>query len=139
MTKKPLKHGGTILKPKLNYTQIHDQLCWDIIIAVCNAKLARLWMNPTGAAYRNGRLIRYGLKGSADITGIMPWGQRVEIEVKTGKATQKENQESFEKMILKNNGIYFVGRSVESVLNSLKILTEDYNARINLLHGERGI
>lgn len=120
----------------MNYTQIHDQLCWDIIIAVSEAKLARLWMNPTGAAYRNGRLIRYGLKGSADITGIMPWGQRVEIEVKTGKATQKENQENFESMIKKHGGIYLVGRSVESVLNSLKILTEEYDARLNLLHGE---
>lgn len=120
----------------MNYTQIHDQLCWDIIIGVCASKLARVWLNPTGGAYRNGRLIRYGLKGSADITGIMPWGQRVEIEVKTGKATQKENQENFESMIKKHGGIYLVGRSVESVLNSLKILTEEYDARLNLLHGE---
>jgi ribulose-5-phosphate 4-epimerase/fuculose-1-phosphate aldolase len=82
--------------------------------------LCRCWKQETGAAYRDGEMIHYGLKGSADISGIMIDGRRLEVEVKTGKAVQQDNQKAFEAMILKHNGIYFVARSVEDALNRLK-------------------
>jgi hypothetical protein len=78
-----------------------------------------VWHQPTGAAYRNGRLIKYGLKGAADISGITCDGRRLEIEVKTGNAEQHGSQPHFEKMILDMGGIYFIARSVEDALSKL--------------------
>lgn len=83
-------------------------------------ELCRCWKQETGAAYREGELIHYGLKGSADISGIMRDGRRLEVEVKTGKAVQQENQKAFEAMILKMGGVYFVARSVSNALDLLQ-------------------
>jgi hypothetical protein len=64
-------------------------------------------------------LIKYGLKGSADITGILIDGRRLEVEVKTGEAEQHGSQPHFEKMILEMGGVYFIARSVEDALSKL--------------------
>jgi len=64
-------------------------------------------------------LIHYGLKGSADISGIMRDGRRLEVEVKTGKAVQQDNQKRFEKMIKQMNGVYFVARSVADAIKHI--------------------
>jgi hypothetical protein len=82
--------------------------------------MGRFWSQPTGAAYRNHTLIRYGVVGSADISGILLGGKRIEIEVKTGRAVQEAQQKSFESMIKMFGGIYFVARSVEGAIESLK-------------------
>ena len=84
------------------------------------SELCRCWKQETGAAYRDGNLIHYGLKGSADISGIMRDGRRLEVEVKTGKAVQQENQKAFERMILTMKGVYFVARSVEDAILKLQ-------------------
>jgi hypothetical protein len=98
----------------------HDILQNQIILALNNTKLCRVWSQPTGAAYREEKLIKYGLMGCADITGLMIDGRRLEVEVKTGKAMQSEQQKLFERMILSKGGIYFVARSVEDALSSLE-------------------
>jgi hypothetical protein len=106
---------------KIDYVERHN-LCVNQILAVLNlARCGRFWHQPTGAAYREGKLIHYGLKGCADISGILKGGYRVEIEVKTGKAKQQINQKHFEKNIHMWGGIYFVARSPEDALKSLKI------------------
>lgn len=69
---------------------------------------------------RTGKPFKYGLKGSADITGILQNGKRLEIEIKTGNAVQSPQQKNFAAMIQKFNGHYFVCRSVEDALNSVK-------------------
>lgn len=106
---------------KQHYTQEHDQLVIKIILALAETELCKCWQQPTGAAYRKGQLIRYGLKGSADISGIVRGGRRLEIEVKTGQAKQHGAQPAFERMITEFGGIYFVARSVEDALNKLRI------------------
>jgi hypothetical protein len=92
-----------------------------ILLRLSELNLGRFWEQPTGAAYRNGQLIKYGLVGCADITGITNLGIRVEIEVKTGKAKQSDQQVKFERMIKNLNGIYLVARSVEEAIESIKI------------------
>lgn len=109
---------------------------WEVVVAVNASRIARVWPNPTGAAYRNGQLIKYGLKSSADITGILRWGQRLEIEIKTGNATQTEGQEYFEEMINNFCGVYLVGRTVDSVLRYLQTLEQNHNAKLDSLHGQ---
>lgn len=68
--------------------------------------LARIWNNETG--YDPIRKIKYGKDGSADLTGIMPDGIRIEIEIKVKKDRQRESQVIFEKVIRQCNGIYFI-------------------------------
>lgn len=70
----------------------------------------RIWDAATGLyrSYNGTRVIRVGIDGQADITGIMPDGKRLEIEVKTGKDKQRESQINFQKMIEERNGIYIV-------------------------------
>lgn len=84
------------------------------------SKLCKCWPQPTGAAYRDGKLIRYGLKGSADITGILIDGRRLEVEIKTGNAKQMAHQEVFQTVINSMGGVYFVARSVEDALVQLQ-------------------
>ena len=71
-----------------------------------------VWPHPTGAAYREGQLIRYGLLGSADIIGLVKGGKFVAIEVKTGRGMQEPQQRTFEAKVKVLGGQYFVARSV---------------------------
>ena len=62
----------------------------------------------------------YGLKGSADILGILRDGRLLAIEIKSGQARQSKVQKNFEKMINDFGGVYIVARSPEEALNSVK-------------------
>lgn len=77
----------------------------------------RIWRQNTGAAKRkNGPLIRFGIPGMADISGIRNDGKRIEIECKSPTAPdKKKNQHNWREMIRAMNGIYIVARSVEDV------------------------
>lgn len=102
------------------------------VLAVLNLKhCGRFWSQPTGAAYRDGQLIRYGMLGAADISGVLRGGYRVEIEVKTGRATQQQNQKIFEKNMKMWGAIYLVVRSPESALELLRIEAEKKGVKID--------
>lgn len=97
---------------------LHEALVRQILLEVSKTGLARLWVNHTGVGLSQDgeRFIQFGLKGSADITGILKSGQRIEIEVKTGSGKQSEQQVRFQKMIEQFGGVYILARSVEDVL-----------------------
>lgn len=114
-----LKKTGSKLKKGL-FTIEHDNLVNKIIKALSETGLGRFWQQPTGAAYRGDELIRYGLVGCADISGIIIGGKRIEIEVKTGKAVQSPQQKNFEAMIKMYGGFYFVCHSVDEAVNCIK-------------------
>ena len=80
----------------------------------------RLWKNVTGAIKIETRFINFGLKGSADISGILCDGTRIEIEVKSGNAVQSEQQKKFQKMIELFKGIYILARSKDDAVNQLQ-------------------
>jgi hypothetical protein len=92
-----------------------------IILALNQSSFGRFWEQPTGAAFRDQSMVKYGLVGCADITGLTTFGIRAEIEVKTGQAQQSDQQKNFEFMIKKYKGIYFVARSVEDALQQIQI------------------
>jgi hypothetical protein len=69
---------------------------------------------------RTGKPFKYGLKGSADIIGILKNGKFLALEVKTGKATQSKQQLAFAAMIQKYGGHYFVCRSVSDAVSFVK-------------------
>ncbi|MBK9126300.1 MAG: VRR-NUC domain-containing protein [Phycisphaerales bacterium] len=81
----------------------------------------RLWRANVGVARlggprrSGGRVVRFGLTGQADLTGILPNGLRLEIEVKSDGGRQSPEQRSFQVMIERFGGVYVLARSVEDV------------------------
>lgn len=83
-----------------------------------------IWRNNTGAAFdKEGRMIRFGVKGQADVSGIMkPLGTRIEIEVKRPGGKPRPEQKLFEQMIKDHGGVYLLcdGDIYEQVIRPLK-------------------
>ena len=91
-----------------------------VVVSQCLEWLARhrifCWRNNTGS-YRTteGRFIRYGHVGSADILGILPDGRFLAIECKTATGKQSKPQQVFQRMIETNGGIYIMARSASDL------------------------
>lgn len=77
----------------------------------------RLWRaNVLVARTQTGQVVRAGIKGQADISGILsPSGKRIEVEVKTGAGVPSEAQRNWCDMIAKFGGIAIVARSLDDV------------------------
>lgn len=80
----------------------------------------RVWRSNTGAATYRGQRVSFGVPGAADITGILPDGRRIEIEVKSAVGRQSDAQCAYQVMITKFNGIYILARSVADVTEALR-------------------
>lgn len=93
------------------------------------------WRNNTGTAVYGGgrrvptfggsvdppaRRVSFGLLGSADITGILPDGRRLEVEVKRPGESQTVKQRKFQEMIERNRGVYLLVTSVEELAHGLE-------------------
>lgn len=67
----------------------------------------------TGAAVIHGRLVRFGVPGTADIVGLItPSGRMLMIEVKAAKGKQREAQVVMQRVITAMGGLYIVARSL---------------------------
>lgn len=73
------------------------------------------WRNNTGR--RGG--VSYGLKGSADIIGVLPDGRFLAIEVKGPKTPVRQEQWDFLDKVADNGGLAMVARSVDDVVETL--------------------
>ena len=100
-------------------TEQHSDLVNQILISIGMLPFVRVWKNATGA-YQDDRglWVRYGLPGSADITGVLNHssgvGLRLEIECKTGNAVQSKIQKNFQTMIINMGGLYLLARDAQS-------------------------
>jgi hypothetical protein len=76
-----------------------------------------VYRQNTGVAKAHGHRIRFGLVGSADITGVLPGGRRLELEVKlpTGKPPSEE-QVQFGERINAAGGLWAVVKSVDEAV-----------------------
>lgn len=93
----------------------------------------RVWKNATGVGRSmqdDDAVIAYGLKGSADITGIILCksgiGVRLEVECKTGTGRLRVEQKNFRDMILAMGGLHIEARDVESVVAEVKKFQENH-------------
>ena len=93
----------------------------------------RVWKNATGVARDmndDDRMISYGLKGSADITGIVRCksglGVRLEVECKTGTGKLHAEQKNFKNMIEIMGGVHIEARDVDSVVAHVKKFQENH-------------
>ncbi len=98
----------------------HQSLLNRVLLALSDH--GRAWANDTpGLAYtRDGTPFKSGLKGSADILGLLrPNGQMIAVEVKTGTGKLSKEQRAFGVMVEAMGGIFVCARSVDDVLNRL--------------------
>lgn len=79
----------------------------------------RLWRANVGAARFGRHVVRFGVPGQADLTGILPGGIRLEIEVKAPNGRQSREQQAFQRMIERFGGVYVLARSVEDVWRAI--------------------
>lgn len=68
---------------------------------------------------RSGRVIKFGVRGQADIAGIVD-GRAVEIEIKSDTGRQSEAQQNWERAVRRAGGIYLVGRDPLAVIETLR-------------------
>ena len=81
------------------------------------------WRMNVGAGVLGGTFAKFGIVGSADITGILPDGRRLEIEAKKGKGGWlSEEQLKYKKNIQENRGVYLIVHG----LAELEVLMEPY-------------
>jgi len=94
------------------------------IIEYLTYKKIFCWRNNSGAVvstYKGKkRLIRYGLKGSADIFCVLPDGRFFCVEVKLKKNKPTVDQLVFLAAVTKNNGVAAVAYCLEDVETALK-------------------
>ena len=98
----------------------HKQLQNDIIRAFGIRGDMRLWPNAPGKVQVKGRWMQFGVKGQADLSGILLGGRRVEIECKVLPDTQKPEQKDFQSVIERMGGLYVLAYSVEDVAIAIK-------------------
>ena len=84
----------------------------------------RIWRQNTGVAKYRGRdgqtrTVVFGVPGQADITGILPDGRRLEIEVKSSTGQQTQEQRNYQAIIERFGGVYVLARSVQDVWNAI--------------------
>lgn len=79
----------------------------------------RIWPRRVGLAIpiHSERAIHFGIKGEADLQGIIgPQGRMFGIEIKTGKGALEKDQKIWKDMIIKFGGAYLECRSIEEAL-----------------------
>lgn len=63
-------------------------------------------------------------KGVSDILGIMKDGKFIAIEVKTDRGRVTPEQQNFLDIINKNNGMAFLAKSLDEVMQKIKLQTK---------------
>lgn len=91
----------------------------DIIHTFGTLPCLRLWRANVGVARLGDRVVRFGVTGQADLTGILPDGRRLEIEVKSASGRQTPEQQAFQRIIERFNGIYILARCTDDVRQRL--------------------
>ena len=89
-----------------------------ILLAVGSRPDVRLWRTNAGMARSldGKRIIRLGIPGLTDLSGILADGRALFIEAKSASGRQTAEQQAFEAIVRKFGGVYLVARSVEEAL-----------------------
>ena len=78
-------------------------------------------VTDAGAAYRAGAFFGDAIPaGWPDITGLLPDGRFIGIEVKAPKGRQSEAQQHIEREIRRRDGIYILARSIDDVQRGIE-------------------
>ena len=75
-----------------------------------------VWRQNTGKAQMRGRWVQFGLPGQADLTGVLPNGRRLEVELKSDSGRLSLDQRAFRDRITASGGLYIAARTLDEVL-----------------------
>ena len=75
---------------------------------------------PQALGVLSSRPVHFGIKGQADISGVVAGGRRLEVEVKVGPDRMREDQEAFRAMILRAGGIHVIARDLEQAIKDIE-------------------
>lgn len=103
----------------------------EIIRAFGQRSDMRIWRANCGVARIGPRTVRFGLPGQGDVSGLYKDGRRLEIEVKSARGRQREEQKNFQKMIERFGGVYILARCVEDVHQQLEKQINGYERNPN--------
>lgn len=81
----------------------------------------RVWRANVGVGFYGRRAVRFGVAGQADLTGILPDGRRLEIEVKAAGGRPSRDQRAYQRIIESFGGVYVLARSVDDVYRALRL------------------
>lgn len=87
---------------------------------------------------RKTQMIRYGLKGQADLTGVLiihafggwPFGVRLELELKSESGKQTKEQKDFEAMMLRAGVVYICARSAAEAIEGVDRAKREIGRRL---------
>jgi hypothetical protein len=93
-----------------------------IAIRLGKRRDVRLWRQNTGVGRTmdGKRVTRFGVEGGGDLSGIVLGGQRLEVEVKSARGRQSEQQQRFQQMIESFGVIYVLARSEDEAEQQLE-------------------
>ena len=88
----------------------HTNLVNLTVLKLSQSGLARVWPNQSGVgrALKNNQVIKFGLKGSADILGLTKDGLFLAVEIKVNNDKQSTEQINFMNMVINHLGIYLL-------------------------------
>jgi hypothetical protein len=95
---------------------VSEKQTQNAILALIGSRTdTRLWRHSVGVARTpDGSVIRFGMPGQADLSGITdPFGRRLEIEVKSKTGRLRKEQIAFLRMVNRFGGIGFAARDAE--------------------------
>lgn len=78
-----------------------------------------VWRSNAGGAKdgATGRVLKFGVPGQADVTGLMrPHGRRLEVELKSKRGYQTPEQRAWQIRIEKLGGLYVLARTLSEAL-----------------------
>ncbi len=104
--------------------RLESEILQEVLRDVGSRADVRVWRQNTGAARtKSGAVVRFGLPGQADITGIAyigdGYGIRLEIEVKSATGRPSPEQLHWGALIETFGGIYIIARSGEDAVRQL--------------------
>lgn len=81
------------------------------VISYLTLRGAYVWRNSTGALKKDdGRLLRFGKVGAADVLGCLGDGRLIACEIKVGRDRLSDAQRDFKEQVQARGGIYVICR-----------------------------
>lgn len=76
----------------------------------------RLWRINVGMGKTlGGQMMRFGIPGMADLTGLVACGRRIEVEVKGPDGRQSAEQKTWQRVVEGLGGLYCLARSTDDL------------------------
>lgn len=104
-----------------------SELLREILLAVSRIRMPNgsaacvLWRQQVGVfETRDGRTVKVGVEGQADLGGLLANGRAIQVEVKSPTGRLRDQQAKWREMVLRMGGVYVLARRVEDVTDAIR-------------------